>query len=195
MLSIKDLEQNVIDLNGIKEYSEDFEILSINKNGKRLPLRVDLVSTPSIKLNMFNVSSINITIDVKSILKEEFVILKNLIGEKLILRIMPNEYYTNERIYKFKATKKEVNKNGDIKIKIISQVNDMEIGWKCTYDGSPISYEIKPKKSSKSGTVTIKSLMEMTTDYVSTVIFEQEESGETIEVKINNTPQGMELVK
>jgi hypothetical protein len=101
----------------------------------------------------------------------------------------------NDRDYRFKITKSEKKKDGDIRIRLMSKVNKSEIGWKCIYDGKPIYYEITPMESSKSEYITIKLQSQMLAEYVSLIEFQQEESGETVELRINNTPEGMELIK
>ena len=195
MFVIKDLEDNIIDLDGLKEYNNDFEVLSFKESGKRSPFYVDIVSTEDIYITFFDVSSINIEIDVENILKDEYIILKNLNGEEITLTIKPNEYFVNDREYRFKITRTEKKKNGDIRIRLMSKVNKSEIGWKCTYDGKPIYYEITPMESSKSEYITIKLQSQVFSEYESMIRFQQEESGEIVELKINNTLEGMELIK
>ena len=191
MFEIKGIKDNIIDLGGIKEYNENFEVASFNDNGKRMPFSIDLVTTDSITVNAFGVSSINIEIDVSNIIQEEYITFKNILGETLVITIKPNSYFTNDRVYKFKISKTEFNDNGEVKIRILSKVNGEEIGWKCIYDGRPISYVITPMESDKSEYVTIKSMSQMFINFVSTLTFQQNESGEIITFKINNTPEGM----
>ena len=195
MFTVKDLKDNVINLDGLKEYNIDFEVLSLKESGKRIPFRVDLISTESIKIRLFGVSSINIVIDVENILKDEYIVLKNTNNEKIIITVKPNEYYVNDRDYRFKITREEKTKDGDIRIRLMSKVNKSEIGWRCTYDGRPISYEITPMESNKSEYIKIKLKSKMLTEYNSVIIFQQEESGETVELKIKNTTDGMEIIK
>lgn len=196
MLKIKNLKDNVIDLNGTKEFEKDFEITSINtQNGKGIPFYVDLVSSPNITVSAFSTNLIKIIINVETILKDEFIILRNTRKEKLIIDIIPNDYFVNERKYVFKITKSEITNDGTLKLKILSKVNGIEIGWKCVYDGKPISYIITPMESDKSGYVSVKLAMEMLIECETKLIFEQEESKERIEFEINNTPNGMKLIE
>ena len=90
MFTVKDLKDNVINLDGLKEYNIDFEVFSRKESGKRIPFRVDLISTESIKIRLFGVSSINIVIDVENILKDEYIVLKNTNNEKIIITVKPN---------------------------------------------------------------------------------------------------------
>lgn len=192
MIIINDLKDKTINLDGLKDYDHNFEVYSCTENGKTQPFQIELVTSDNIIVEKFNVSSIHIFIDVEYIVKEEYIILKNILGEKLIITVKPNEYYTNDRNYKFKLTKNEFNKNGELKLKILSKVNNIEMGWSCVYDGKPIQYEITPMKSDKSSYVTVKLMSTLFIDYISTLKFQQNESGNVIEYKIKNTPNGME---
>ena len=195
MFEIKGIKDNIIDLDGVKEYNENFEVISINENGKRMPFSIDLVSTDSITVNAFGVSSINIEIDVSNIIQEEYVTFKNILGETLAITIKPNSYFTTERTYKFKITKTEFKDNGELKIRILSKVNGEEIGWKCIYDGRPIMYVITPMESNKSEYVTIRSMSQVANDFVAALKFQQDESGEVITFLINNTTEGMKKIE
>jgi hypothetical protein len=50
-------------------------------------------------------------------------------------------------------------------------------------------------KSNKSEYIKVKLKSKMLTEYNSVIIFQQEESGETVELKIKNTTDGMEIIK
>ena len=191
MFYIKGLEDNIIDLDGVKEYMEEFEVVSLNNKGKRQPFQIELITNENIRVSSFEVNFLRIEITPQMIVNEEHIVLKNYIGEKIIITVKANEYFTNEIKYKFKITKTEFKKNGDLRVKILSKANGEEIGWKCTHDGSPLSYEITPKEDEKSSFITIKSLTNLLIDYTSVLIFEQEESGEIIKLEIYNTPDGM----
>ena len=198
MFTIKEFEEkktksqsNVIDLNGLKEYSDNFEVLSFTENGKRIPFHVDLVSNPNISISAFGVNSINITIDVEAIVNDEFIVLKNAYEEELRIDIKPNEYFVNDRDYKFKITKSELLENGDLKLKILSKVNNEEMGWRCTYFGQPIEYTVTPMESDKSCYVTITPISHLLIDYETLFKFQQEESGEEITYIVKITPNGI----
>lgn len=191
MFIINDLENNVIDLEGLKEYDKEFEVLSLNDKGKRQPFSVELVTNENIKISVLDVNIIKIIINVQAIVNEEFIVFKNYIGEKINISVKPNMYFVDDKEYKFKVTKSEIRENGDLRLKILSKVNGEEIGWKCIYNGKPVSYSITPMENTKSCFITIKLLSQLFVDYTSTLMFEQEESGEIIEYKIYNTPDGM----
>jgi len=194
MIKIDELKDNLIDLGGIKEYNVNFSVDSYNANGKRQPFFVERVSSKDISVSIFAVNSINISINVKNIVNDEFIVLKNIINERLVINIKPNNYYSDDRVYKFKISKQEERENGEIRIRLLSKVNKDEIGWKCTYDGRPMSYTITPMESNKSGYVTIRSNMNMVANFTSLLIFTQDESNEEIRFKILNTPEGMKLI-
>ena len=195
MLFIENLDRNVIDLNDLKSFSCDFNVISNNEKGKRIPYHITLITNPNIVISTFGINSLNITIKVENILKDEYIFLKNILNEELIIKIKPNVYFTNERKYKFKISKAELKDNGDLKLRILSKVNNSEIGWKCIYDGKPMNYVISPTQSNKSSYVNVKSTMKLFDNFTSIIKFQQEESNEIIEFKIINTPNGMEIKK
>ena len=150
-----------------------------------------MVSNPNISISAFGVNSINITIDVEAIVNDEFIVLKNAYEEELRIDIKPNEYFVNDRDYKFKITKSELLENGDLKLKILSKVNNEEMGWRCTYFGQPIEYTVAPMESDKSCYVTITPISHLLIDYETLFKFQQEESGEEIAYVVKITPNGI----
>ena len=191
MFEIKGLENNIIDLNGQTEYANNLDVQSFNDNGKRLPFQIDLVTSDDIWVSLFEVNFIRVEIDVPNIDKDEYIILKNINGEELVITVKPSNYVTEEDVFKFKMTKATFKDNGELKLKILSKVNNEEIGWKCIFDGQPISYEITPRNDVGSAYVTVKLLSEIFSNYTSELIFEQNFSGDKIVYKILNTPEGM----
>lgn len=195
MFTIKDLKDNTINLDGLKEYSNDFEVLCLNERGKRIPFYIDFVSSEYISVSTFGVNLINISIDVEYVLNEEYIILRNIYGTRIRITILPNPYFVDDREYKFKITKTEVKDSKSIKIRIFSKVNKSEIGWKCIYDGKPLSYTIAPRENSKSGYVNITLNDNVLVEYDSHIMFMQDESGEQIDLKIKNSPNGVEIIE
>ena len=198
MFKIKNLEENnLINLEGKKEYKEQFEVLSYNeKNMKRTPFTVSTITSPFISARTFGVSLLEIGIDVEGVTKEEHVVLTNINGEEIIITINPNSYFSNEREYKFRISKSEILDDGTLRLRILSKVKGKELGWKCTYDGRPMVYSIMPKEGSKSGYVRIKPMvMEIYSEFISKLEFQQEESGEKAEILIKVTKDGMEILK
>jgi hypothetical protein len=197
MFHIINLGDNIIDLNGLDNFEGVYEVESLNlDNGKRIPFIVDLVTSPNISVNTLNVSSIRVVIEDASLIGEEsYIVLKNLNKEKIVMTIKPDTTKPTDVEYKFKITKSELVKDDVVRIKILSKANGEEASWRCSYQGQPILYYIAPLQSDKSGYVYIKLMSQMVSDYVSTLIFEQLGSLNTVEFKINNTPKGLELLK
>lgn len=192
MLIIKNLIDNIIDLTDLDEYSNDFEVISLSDNEIKQPYYIEFVSNEGIFITKFDVSQIKIEIDVGSILNDEYFILKNNIGERITVFIKPNNNYVRDKKYKFKITKQEFKEDNLLTLKILSKANDKEIGWKCIYDGKPISYIITPMENDKSSYVTIKLTSKILAQYIAPIVFQQDESEETIIYKIKNTSNGME---
>ena len=197
MISCLNIENNTIDLNGIKSavFSVDAIISSKKVDGTPTSYFVDIVSSEYVTVHKSGNDVISIEIETPKILKKEYVILKNTENEKLEINILPNLYFTTERKYKFKITKKYIDENGNIKIKLLSKVNNEEIGWKCTYMGQPLSYKIEPLSSHKSGyvTITLLSKIKVNNEYYVPFKFRQDESNNEVKLKVTYTRDGVIL--
>ena len=192
MIEIKELNDNTISLNK-EDYSKyTLDIISQRDNGNRSPFAIDLVSNVNIiTANTVGNSSLNIEIDTPNVLNEEYIILKNMQGDRAKITILPNTYFTMEKEYKFKITKKVYEDDGSLMIKILSKMNDEEIGWDCTYDGKPMEYFIKPKFSDKGEYVRIKPAVTVVNDFTALLKFTQKQSGNVIRLEVYNTPDGI----
>lgn len=193
MLKLYKLDDNIIDLDGIKTYNEEFTVISANENGKPQPFYVELVSSEAISVDKYEGDKLSIYIDVEYVLKNEYIALKNLIGDRILITVKPNQYFVNDRTYKFKLTKTEEKEDGSLRIKILSKVNGKEMSWKCTYDGRPNNYDITPMESEKSEFVNIKINSTVLNAFTSKIEFTQDESNETISLDILNTVDGLKL--
>lgn len=188
---------NIIDLNGIKNdvLTKEIKVISQKPNGKAIPFFAEIVSNDSIKVNKNGNNAVVLTIEPPNICQEEFIVFKNAEGEKIKIIIIPNDYFIMEKTYKFKITKKMIGEDGIIRIKILSKVNDEELGWKCTYTGKPIPYSITPLASNGSGYVTIVRLgtLNVFGEFYSYIKFTQNETNDVITLKIKYTPNGVFL--
>lgn len=189
MIRINELEDNIIDLNGnVSNY--ELTVESKDSKGKFKAYDVDLVTNDNINVSKHG-QTLLVTINIEEILKEETIVLINTLNERLEIKVLPNSYYTMDKNYKFKITKKIYDEDGSLKVKILSTMNDEEIGWRCTYDGKPMSYFITPLYSNESGYVVIKQKSNVFSDFDSLIEFTQAESGEVISLNVHNTPDGI----
>lgn len=189
MLYIEELKDNIIDLNDeITHY--EFNVVSLNDRDRYKPYDVVWNTNDSIIINKYG-NTLVIDIDIESILKEETIILENTQNDKFKIKVLPNSFTIMEKIYKFKITKRTYQDDGSLRVKILSTLNDMEIGWKCTYDGKPINYSIEPLSSDESGYVTIKPIDNILSDFDTVIEFTQDKSKEKISLTIHNTPDGI----
>lgn len=189
MIEVKD---NVIQLSKEEHSKYTLNIISQRDNGNRSPFAIDLVSnTNTITANTIGNSSLNIEIDTPNVLNEEYIILKNMQGDRTKITILPNKYYTMVKEYKFKITKKVYEDDGSLKIKILSKMNDEEIGWDCIYDGKPMKYFIEPKFSDKGEYVTITPAVTVASNFMALLKFKQKQSGNVIRLEVYNTPYGI----
>lgn len=190
MIEVKD---NIIELSKEEHSKYTLDVISQRDNGNKTPFAVDLVSnTNVISANVIGSSNmLIIEIDTPNVLNEEYIILKNMQGDRAKITILPNKYYTMEKEYKFKITKKVYEDDGSLKIKILSKMNDEEIGWNCTYKGKPMEYFINPKLSDKSEYVTIAPAVTVVSDFTAILEFTQRGSGNVIRLEVYNTPEGI----
>lgn len=197
MIFIKQIPNGIINLEGVKEYNWNFQVITKNKNGKDQSFFISYISNDAISVETVGLNGINISIDVKNILQDEYFQITTINGETMLVTVKPNTSNTEEKIYRFELTKSEVIEKGSLKIRLLSKVNKKEIGWKCTYEGKPISYEITPLEKDKSGFVTIKLLSNLfVRHYDSSIIFTQNESEKTITLNVRAKRDGsIEILK
>ena len=189
MIEVKD---NIIELSKEEHSKYTLDVISQRDNGNKSPFAIDLVSnTNVISANVIGSNMLNVEIDTPNVLNEEYIILKNMQGDRTKITILPNKYYTMEKEYKFKITKKIYEDDGSLKIKILSKMNDEEIGWNCTYEGKPMEYFINPKLSDKSEYVTIAPAVTVASDFIAILEFTQRGSGNIIRLEVYNTPEGI----
>jgi hypothetical protein len=189
MIEIKD---NIIELSKEEHSKYTLDVISQRDNGNKSPFAVDLVSnTNVISANVIGSNMLNIEIDTPNVLNEEYIILKNMQGDRTKITILPNKYYTMEKKYKFKITKKTYEDDGSLKIKIISKMNDEEIGLDCTYDGKPMEYYINPRHSDNGEYVTIIPAVKVVSNFTTMLEFTQRGSGNVIRLEVYNTPEGI----
>ena len=94
-----------------------------------------------------------------------------------------------DKTYTFKLTSKKFLDDGSLRIKIFSKMNDMELGWKCTYDGKPMEYSISTRESDKGENVTIKPISTILSEFTTVIEFAQDESNNVIRLVLTNTPE------
>lgn len=188
MFYIEGLKNDEIRLEKGEYFEYELKIVSKKDNGRPSPFSLRMVSSEDVNVKITNGDTIKIQVQPHRILAEECIVLVNSVDEVIKLMIIPNEYYLMDKTYAFKITSKKLLDDGSLKLKIFSKVNDMDIGWKCTYDGKPLSYSITPFESEIGEHVVIvpqsKPLFEIDT----LIEFTQDESKEKITMILKNTP-------
>jgi hypothetical protein len=154
-----------------------------------------MVSSELVSASMGADVSLIVTVDVENMKDESFILLRNYAKERMKIILKPNITITSPKTYKFRITKKTTD-GRKTRIRILSKEDDNEIGWKCTYDGKPLNYSIKPRESDKSGYVDIELLDELFIDNIPTILeFTQNKSCEVIELRLNQTNDDTEIIK
>lgn len=176
MIKINGFEKEfTLDLNCESKNEYIFNITSEGVDGT-LPWGVELISNGIISATPIGNDSIKVSFELEKLKKDEFVLLRNYEGERIKIVLKPLCAITNPEVNKFKITKTSV-EDGKIKIRILSKTDGDELGWKCTYDGNPLNYSVKPMSNSKSGYVTIELIDELFTDISSMFEFKQNITG------------------
>ena len=189
MLYIEDLENNIIQLDESLESEYSFKVLSQNNNGSPSPFVVKFISSENISARIEYGNVLNLYIENAMILNEEYIFLRNTVGDTIRIAVIPSPYHTMDKTYTFKLTSKKILDDGSLKLKILSKVNDMEIGWKCTYDGKPMEYSISPFESDKGEYVVVKPMATVLSEFTALLEFTQDESGNIIRLSLTNTPE------
>ena len=195
MFRINEIENEfILDLNDYPYDEHSLTVTSEEGDGSHLSWGVEIVSSNFISLEPIGVNTLNVNVDIENLKEESFVILRNYNNERIKLVIKPNILLTSPKEYKFKLTKKKAN-GRKVNIRILSKGNDNEVGWKCTYDGSPLNYSITPMESDGSSNVEIELLDELFTDISTVIEFTQNKSNEVIELKLNQSNDKIEIIK
>ena len=188
MLKIEGLKNNELILGKGDLFNTSFKVTSKNGAYKRVPFFIDYISNKHISAKIMYSDTIVIQLNPSAISKNEYMVLKNTNGDETKITIIPNVYYTIEKTYDFKITFKRVLKNGALSLKILSKANEFDVGWKCTYNGKPMTYLINPMEGENEDKITINPIGEILSEFDSLIEFTQNESNKKIKLLLTNTP-------
>ena len=194
-MKVNDIEKEyVLDLNNFPYDEHELKIESRGRNGQFLPWNVELVSNSGISVKALSNNMISIILDSESLSTDETIVLGNYDKERMIIRVIHNDYLSKPKNYIFRVSKKEVD-GRHTRIRIISKEDKSEIGWKCTYDGKPLNYTIKPMKASRSGYVDIELNSRVFTNVNTLIEFTQEKSDNVIRLILNQDNDAVKIMK
>lgn len=145
MFTVNGEKQYILNLNDYPRQSVfEFEIES--KNGESM-LNWGIDSILCSDLNYEKGSNyLKIELNISKILKQSYVILKNVNDETAVIKILPNEDEISEKVYIFKTGKTFVS-GRTTTISIISKRNGKNWDWDVSYKGNPIIYDFKATKT------------------------------------------------
>ena len=183
MIKINGFENKfILDLNVNPVDEHEFTVIS--KNGpEELSWGVELVSLNEISVMKHSGNKLSINLDVNTLNKDGFILLRNYNKERLVVEIIHNEELSREKEYTFKFENEKV-EGKKITIDILSQEESKEMSWACTYDGRPLKYSISPKRSEKSEKVEIVLLSPVSNEFKSIIEFTQDKSDKIIKLKL-----------
>ena len=183
MIKINGFENKfILDLN--VNPVDEHELTVVSKNGNEdLSWGVELVSLNEISVMKHSGNKLSINLDVNTLNKDGFILLRNYNKERLVVEIIHNEELSREKEYTFKIENEKV-EGKKITIDILSQEESKEMSWACTYDGRPLKYSISPKRSDKSEKVEIILLSPVSNEFKSIIEFTQDKSDKIIKLKL-----------
>jgi hypothetical protein len=183
MIKINGFENKfILDLNVNPVDEHEFTVISKNGN-EELSWGVELVSLNEISVMKHSGNKLSINLDVNTLNKDGFILLRNYNKERLVVEIIHNEELSREKEYTFKFENEKV-EGKKITIDILSQEESKEMSWACTYDGRPLKYSISPKRSDKSEKVEIVLLSPVSNEFKSIIEFTQDKSDKIIKLKL-----------
>ena len=183
MIKINGFENKfILDLNVNPVDEHEFTVISKNGN-EELSWGVELVSLNEISVMKHSGNKLSINLDVNTLNKDGFILLRNYNKERLLVEIIHNEELSREKEYTFKFENEKV-EGKKIAIDILSQEESKEMSWACTYDGRPLKYSISPKRSDKSEKVEIVLLSPVSNEFKSIIEFTQDKSDKIIKLKL-----------
>ena len=180
MITIENLvNEYELDLNksNQKEY-----ILTINSrdDNNNIPWAVTFVSNNSIKYNEESVDKLHLTFDLASIKNGEYIIIENYKKEKARILIKPNLKESAEKKFTFRIYQYEILDDNKIKLMVKSEVNSEYLNWKCSYNGSPLSYKIDTERNY----ITIELKSTIFSDVVGYIELAQDKSNKNINIQL-----------
>jgi hypothetical protein len=183
MIKINGFENKfILDLNVNPVDEHELTVIS-NDDGEELSWGVELVSLNEISVMKHSGNKLSINLDVNTLNKDGFILLRNYNKERLVVEIIHNEELSREKEYTFKFENEKV-EGKKITIDILSQEESKEMSWACTYDGRPLKYSISPKRSDKSEKVEIVLLSPVSNEFKSIIEFTQDKSDKIIKLKL-----------
>lgn len=194
-MKVNDTEKEyVLDLNNFPYDEHELKITSARGDGKFLPWGVELVTNPNIVVEPLSNDTLLINLDSEALMTDERIVLSNYDKEKVRIHIIHNDYVAQPKSYTFRVSKQSVD-GRKTRIRIISKENKAETGWECTYKGSPLSYDIKPLKSTRSGYVDIELKSRLFTNVKSMIEFTQNGSENKIRLVLNQSNDNTEIIR
>lgn len=172
-------DEYIVDLN---ESADGIVSLKINT---MMPCTIAHVSDYEvISARIISSNNLHINVDMPNLKNDGIILVRNLKGEKIVIRLKPNLEAIRERNYIFKLGKYSVD-GKSATFNVISKENGINEPWSIVYGGEPIHYEVNKTKTRVAFTID----MELANEFISTIILGQDNSGKeiTIRLKHNNS--------
>ena len=183
-------EEYMLDLNTSIDSHREL-IVDSSVNGSRITWVVSYVSNPILDVHSFSSNKLSIDTNLKELKNEEFIILKNIKKEQIVIIVKPNIEMSRERNYTFKLGKSTIS-GKTITINIVSKENGNTEPWEIIRHGEPISYEISKTKTKLTITLTAILASEIITNFE----LQQTNSGKIVTFQLKHKDNdSVELIK
>jgi hypothetical protein len=191
MISVNETENKfVLDLNNTPYNEHNIKVDSFDNNGNKLPWGVEFIDNNEVYVEK-NGDNLFIKFDHTELNKKTIISLRNYNKERITIEVIPNKKALETKIYNFEITDKRIT-DGILNIKILSTVNNDNQPWICSYYGGPLSYNLTKHSGEGSCEISIRLLTELSSEFKSKIIFEQEKSGKEIVLILYNNKNGIE---
>ena len=147
MIRIEDTNSDYeLDLNKSDKNEFYITIDSRDNIGNIIPWAVIFSSNNTIKYHEENIDKLHLLFDLSLVKDNEYIIIENYKKEKARIIIKPNLKESSEKKFVFRIMQYNILEDNKIKFVVKSEINSKYIGWKCTYNGKPLTYDVETQK-------------------------------------------------
>ena len=215
MLSIDDLNDNILDLNNYND-GKDIVLNITSPYDEDNPYASWHISIPNNDTEFMSLttsgSKLIINVDLENFKDSDSFTLSNKNGDILTVNVISNKKMSKPKRYALKIAKSSKNKANEsnlstsdgieidqftIRFNVLSTINGKFTPCIVKYDGAPLSFDIKLPTSNEKGSniCSLRLLNELVSDYTSVVVLGQEGSSNELTIEIKYTKSRDEISK
>lgn len=182
MISVNGTENEyVLDLNNSDETHYELEILSQSNEKSSLPWGIE--TSNGLDVYKISKSKIALDFDLEALKSSTLIVLRNYAKERVRIKIKPNLRHSADKTYNFSG---RVTKKTDLGfiISVKSEMNELQIPWKVSYDGFPLSFDFSSKSHDKGEKMSVELVSELHSEAFAVIVLEQEGSNKKLKVNV-----------